>query len=46
VVGHLQARQKINAIKYFREMTHQGLKESKDLVDEVDRAMKNATRGA
>jgi ribosomal protein L7/L12 len=46
VVGHLQAGNKINAIKALREMTNCGLREGKDLVDEVDRAMKIATRGA
>ena len=35
VVGPLVAGQKISAIKHFREMSGYGLKESKDVVDEL-----------
>ena len=45
VVGHIQAGNKINAIRSLREMTQCGLKEGKDLVDEVDRAMSTTMGG-
>ena len=42
VLGHLKAGNKINAIKFLRQTTNCGLKDGKDLVDEVDRAQKKA----
>jgi hypothetical protein len=45
VVGHIQAGNKINAIRSLREMTHCGLKEGKDLVDEVDSRHEDYDKG-
>jgi len=44
VVGQIQEGYKINAIKTLREHTRCGLKEGKDLVDEIERVMKGAAR--
>lgn len=40
IVSFLNANQKINAIKLYREETNLGLKESKDAVEEIERRMK------
>lgn len=37
----IQARQKIHAIKYYREMTGVGLKEAKDAVDWLEQSLQN-----
>ena len=40
VVGLLRKRQKIEAIKLIREKTRLGLKESKDIADDLETALK------
>lgn len=40
VVGQLRRRQKIEAIKLIREKTRLGLKESKDMADDLETALK------
>lgn len=45
VVGQIQEGNKINAIKTLRNATRCGLKEGKDVVDEIERVMKGAARG-
>jgi ribosomal protein L7/L12 len=46
VVGHLQADRRIEAIKTLRESTGLGLRETIDLVEQLERGMKNPTTGA
>ena len=45
IVGLMDQGQKIEAIKVLREATGGGLKECKDLVDELDRALKRRRSG-
>ena len=40
VVGQLRRRQKIEAIKLIREKTRLGLKESKDIADDLETVLK------